>query len=55
MNHGACIEVAAIPSGLMVRDSANVDGFIMVCSSAAWCAFTAALILKGLPGHSLVR
>jgi hypothetical protein len=43
MNHGACVEVAQVASGLLVRDSANAEGSVVPCSPAAWRAFVGTL------------
>jgi hypothetical protein len=43
MNAGACAEVAQVPSGLLVRDSADREGRVIFCSTAAWRVFVAAL------------
>lgn len=39
-NGGACIEVAATPHAIAVRDGKNPDGPLIAFSSVAWRAFT---------------
>jgi hypothetical protein len=43
MNNGACVEVAEVASGLLIRDSANAEGCFISCPSEAWRAFVATL------------
>ncbi|HEX3964702.1 MAG TPA: DUF397 domain-containing protein [Trebonia sp.] len=43
MNAGACVEVARVASGLLIRDSANTEGCVIACPAAAWQAFVATL------------
>jgi hypothetical protein len=43
MPNGACVEVARVASGLVIRDSANREGCTVSCPDAAWRAFVEAL------------
>ncbi|MGK4906519.1 DUF397 domain-containing protein [Streptomyces albus] len=36
---GACVEIAALPSGVGVRDSKRKTGPALVVSTAAWSSF----------------
>ena len=42
-NGGACIETATGSDMIMVRDTANRDGFTLTVSADAWSTFTNAL------------
>ena len=39
-NGGNCVEVAATPSAIAVRDSKNADGATLAFSRDSWQAFT---------------
>jgi hypothetical protein len=39
MNNGNCVEVAGVPNGIVVRDSANEAGAMLRYSAQAWRAF----------------
>ncbi|WBB81984.1 DUF397 domain-containing protein [Micromonospora sp. WMMD882] len=41
-DEGACVEMAAIPRTVAVRDSKDPDGPALLFSRAAWAAFTVA-------------
>jgi hypothetical protein len=41
-NGGNCVEVAALPGAVAVRDSKDPDGGMLVLSSQEWRAFLAA-------------
>jgi hypothetical protein len=43
MNAGACVEVALVASGVLVRDSANAEGCVLACPAATWRTFVATL------------
>jgi hypothetical protein len=38
-NGGQCVEIAALPGGIGVRDSKNPDGATLVFAAGAWRAF----------------
>jgi len=40
-NGSACVEVAAAPAGVLVRDSKDPDGPALAVPTAAWRAFLA--------------
>ena len=42
-NGGQCIEVATMPDGVAVRDSANRAGVTLGVPAAAWTAFLAVI------------
>ena len=42
-NGGGCVEVAALPGTVAVRDSKNPDGPMLTFSRAEWRTFTTAL------------
>ena len=39
IGNGACVEVAAFPGGVAVRDSKDPGGPVLVCSAAQWQVF----------------
>jgi Domain of unknown function (DUF397) len=41
MNNGNCVEVAGVPNGIAVRDSANEGGGMLRYSTQTWRAFLA--------------
>ncbi|MEV0777861.1 DUF397 domain-containing protein [Streptomyces sp. NPDC050428] len=41
---GACVEVAAHPAAVHVRDSKVSDGPVLTLAPAAWAAFTADVV-----------
>ena len=41
MNNGNCVEVAEVPNGIVVRDSANEAGVMLLYSAQTWGAFLA--------------
>ncbi|QLJ00187.1 DUF397 domain-containing protein [Streptomyces sp. NEAU-sy36] len=42
-NATECVEAAFVPSGVLVRDSKNVSGPILVLHGGAWQAFSEAV------------
>ena len=41
--NGNCLETAAVPGGIAVRDSADQDGPALAFTARAWTAFTTTL------------
>jgi hypothetical protein len=41
VDNGNCVEVAAVPDTVQVRDSKNADGPVLTFSARRWAAFLA--------------
>ncbi|WP_327296025.1 MULTISPECIES: DUF397 domain-containing protein [unclassified Streptomyces] len=46
---GDCLEVAARPAAVHVRDSKNTDGPTLTLTPAAWCSFARFATSTGTP------
>ncbi|MEU4739057.1 DUF397 domain-containing protein [Actinosynnema sp. NPDC023658] len=49
MENGSCVEVAAAPASIAVRDSKNVDGAVLAFPAARWAGFLATAGRRGTP------
>jgi hypothetical protein len=43
MNGGNCVEAAVAASAVLVRDTKDLDGFVLAVPAGSWRKFTAAL------------
>jgi hypothetical protein len=55
VGNGACVEVAAIAHGILVRDSTDPDGPVLGCSGRAWRVLTEAVRAGALDRQTFVR
>jgi hypothetical protein len=54
-NQGACVEVAQLPNGTVVRDSKDPDGPILRFSADVWRAFVREVKARSRPVGGRVR
>jgi hypothetical protein len=55
IHNGACVEVASVTDGIVVRDSVDPDGPVLRCSGQAWRAFTMVTSGAMIAPHTFVR
>jgi hypothetical protein len=52
---GACVEVASVAPGVLIRDSANPESPVLRCSARAWRALTMSARDGTLGSQTFVR
>jgi len=54
-HNGACVEVASVTDGILIRDSVDPDGPVLRCSGQAWRAFITVTSAAMIAPQTFVR